>query len=220
MIAQVTHPFFEQFPQLQPYVGENYENGKTKHLLIVGESHYLPTEKHLAPEAWYNHMSQTNFTQKELGYIETANLIQEARGSITHLPYRIYMHIAKELNALGLGYTNYTDALSHIMYMNYFQRPAEKPHESIQVAEIDKQMAESVMRAVVQDYKPELIIIVSKLANNNQAGKLFHEMGIPVETTPHPGCRWWNTKTGKYGNRRGRDVFCDFLKKHDWIQTL
>ena len=222
MSIKVNHPHFERFPQLQPYVGENYGNGKAKRLLILGESHYQPkgATKHLNPEVWYNQLSHKDLGEEEHGWTDTAGIVLEARDvDITLRAYRIYMNIAKELNALGLRYENYTDALLHIMYMNYFQRPAEETGKSIRVTGIDRQMAESVMRAVLRDCQPELVIIVSKLAADNNAWRVFDEMGIPYAVTPHPACVWWNKYAGKYGNRRGRDVFNDFLKEHDWVHT-
>lgn len=219
---------FRRFPCMRPRIGCHYKSTDHKRLLVVGESHYLPEKSsvHRDPEGWYQ-LRESQLTQveviernkvkvvDEIDWISTERIIT---GSLSEgfkkKSHGIYRNIAKEISDHWLRLADPSRAIDHIAYCNYFLRPAIKGI-SLDVKELDKQIAEEAFGWILEEYEPDLVVSTSSLAGSH-GREVLKERNIPFTVTPHPTCRWWNDTAKKYGNIRGRDLLTQFLKTHQW----
>lgn len=208
---------YERFQCMEPWVGKNFEHPKQKRLLIIGESHYLPTNSslHLDANLWYQ-KTQKELNEEELRWIFTKGIIEKNKDkNFPNKAHGIYRNICKEINSEFYNYDSLSQIMDHIAFYNYFQRPADKSGDSIKVKAIDKEVASLVLDSNIAQYKPELIIFTSALSG--RFGKdVANKNNIPYAITPHPTCAWWNRGSEKY-NGKGRDVIIPFLKKNEWL---
>ena len=215
----------ERFSCMQPWIGSLYQDNRHKRLLLIGESHYMPDEEstiHLNPEGWYQ-SNEGHLNPEEFIHVHTEGVI---RGFFEHprRGHRIFGEIEKQITNIlkegGLTLAPGKRPLHHIAYYNYFMRPAPKPGDSMEghVVPQDCKISEEVLRWFVREHQPQLVIFVSRLASR-YGESVVHECDIPCISTPHPGCPWWNKPCDTYGQRRGRDLFHDFLEKYHWITT-
>ena len=227
----------ERFPCMGPWIGNSYRAPRFKRLLVVGESHYLPEKStiHHDPNRWYR-SKEENLTCEERAWVCTVGCISCVKRGQYYAGHRIYWNLKAELTEImqenGLVASD-GFPLDHIAYYNYFMRPAPTTGDSMKghVEPIDCKVAEGVLRWFVQKHRPELVIFVSDFAGGF-AESVIREYDILYIITPHPGSPWWNRAARKYarnriyadnspgkGKRRGRDLFRDFLMKHQWIAT-
>ncbi len=216
MTAVALPDHLQHFPCMQPWIGSRYRDPRYKRLLVVGESHYLANEStiHHDPDRWYR-SSQDDLSEKKIAWASTV-------GNVTGEWYRahtIYRAIQDETARIlrESGVTPDAFPLNHVAYCNYFLRPAPVAGGSMEgnVAGRDAEVAEQVLRWFVRCHRPELLIFTSRFAGRC-AESAVRGYRIPYVSTPHPGSRWWNTVSRSYGNRRGRDLFSDFLGGHHW----
>jgi hypothetical protein len=125
----------------------------------------------------------------------------------------LMLHIANALNELGLKYSDEREALQHITYANFFQRPAEKTGESIEVKPIDIRMATEIALLRVQDIQPDLMVFASKKAWNCSSDFREEVKQLPFLYVPHPSCPWWFRSSSR---GRGIDQFQGFLNENKW----
>jgi hypothetical protein len=213
-----TIQFFERYPMMAPYVGKDFHHASSPAILMIGESFYLneDTAHRRSPEAWYSG-SSANLTDYEITYIHNHNLIVNSRaGNFKVRAHSIFKNPFLEINRCGPVYADYKRVADHIAFHNFFLRPAVDGDSLVnELSSMDLQLANEVFLAVCEQLKPTVLVFVSVLAFNCCKVK----PAIPMIVTPHPGCRWWNQKAAKYGNRNGREVLGDFIKTLDWIQT-
>jgi hypothetical protein len=69
----------------------------------------------------------------------------------------------------------------------------------------------------LNEYEPELIIVVSRLAGS-YASRFLESTNIPFVITPHPSTAWWNRTAKRYDGLKGRDFFSNFLKTKAWMK--
>jgi hypothetical protein len=206
------------FPCMLPHVGKSYRTPLHKRVLVIGESHYLPkgAALHFNAEGWY-HSNWSQLKEQEIGYISTAQIIQEAKNErYRNRSYGIFRETAGALDRSGLHLPSWEDAIEHCIFINYFQRPAEETGKSIRVQEIDVRVANEVLGLLIAEYAPEIIIVVSSLAGR-YVREYLKDKGIPFIVTPHPSTSWWNRAAPKYGGLRGRDLFSKILKEQSWM---
>ena len=201
---------------MQPWIGSRYRDERYERLLIIGESHYLPTESTIHHDSvrWY-HSRQDDLTSEEVRWASTI-------GNITgrwYRAHRIYREIQNEIarTLKGGGMIPDDFPLNHIAYCNYFLRPAPVSGGSMEghARQQDLDVAAEVLTWFILRHRPELVIVTSRFAGGH-AQCVTRDNGIPSITTPHPGSRWWNTIARSYGNVRGRSLFSNFLTAHDW----
>jgi hypothetical protein len=210
---------FIKYPSLIPFIGEEYENGPHKRLLIIGESHYLPQDStiHMNPDQWYagDHNLLSN---EEISWMSTSDLIVDSLKTDFKTPaHKIFQEIAFVLDQISDNKTDWHDKMSNInkiAFMNFFQRPAVSGL-SVVPTKIDIDVANQTVNSVIQIIKPELIIFCSTLAaNNTQLDS--NQIGIPIHQTPHPSSAWWNRKSKKYDDKNGYEAFVEILVQSNW----
>ena len=212
------HPFYNQYPEMRPFVGAEYELAKQHGcaLLVIGESHYLPqySTVHKDASSWYrgNHLC---LNEEERGWINTSEIIMdELPHGFPNKAHVIFKSGAQKINEYGPRFSDYRNIFSYIVFYNFFLRPANEGDslKNILVPE-DTDVAHEYFKFMLQTYNPDGLIFLSRFAFE-QCSKT--DINIPVAATPHPGCKWWNKKSWKYGDRYGRDVIQDALVNMDW----
>ena len=210
---------YKKYPVMKPWVGTNYVSDKHKKLLVLGESHYLPkgSIKSCDVDAWYSG-SVDSLEAEEKGWIFTAEIIgKHMQENFPNSAHGIFRNTAKAVNTVGYQYANPSEAMNDIAFMNFFQRPAEKTGDSINVGKKDVEVAICVLKDVIEILAPDIIVFVScKAAWYGKS--IVESLNIPVAVTPHPTCRWWNKQTKKYGGY-GRDVIPKFLTMNEWYKA-
>lgn len=207
---------YEKYPNLKPWIGKKFDNGDTKKLLVIGESHYLPSGSTAASyiEEWYKN-EQTSLNDEEKSWINTSGIINKNLSkNFPKKEHWIYRNVAREINKKFFCYSNSAEIFHHIAFMNYFQRPAECQGGSIQVEKIDIEKSEIVVLDVIHTLKPDLVAFCSSKAGKYGKSVIAKE-GLKVTVAPHPSCRWWNTQVEKYDGY-GRDIIPNFLDKYQW----
>jgi hypothetical protein len=206
---------FERFPELTPFVGENYSNKNHSKLLLIGESNYFPDElasKSVFKDAkkWY-HGKDCHLIPEEMK--EKVN----NDGKIVYLR-GLFSTIQKLLNTI-----QYDD----VAFYNYFLRPASVKNKNgdsdlglkKNYTDLDGEVAFVAFCGVLESLKPDIVIFASTLAWNkmevfqNLYKKNFGE--IVIKKVSHPSSPWWNNSNGAYG----RQLFEDLLTKH-WIKKF
>ena len=207
---------------MNPFVGDDVKNGSS--LFLIGESHYLPRESDcdVSPETWY--AGNTVLDDQASGYLETDALIRDEflrNGDFNHKPYRIWKNSAEAINVGGLQLqTSDEDSyatiirriFSHIVFFNYFRRPARITGGSLEVEQIDYDVAKAHLDYMIEQFKPGAIIVVSKKAGLGVAIRKddslpwwWYYNETPIVVTAHPGCKWWNKGVKGYGEWLGKD---------------
>lgn len=208
------HPFYDRYPIMRPYVGDEYAPGDVRSLLLVGESHYLPQEstQHLTPEGWYQGDVST-LSEHERSWIYTTQIINWSRADGFRVrPHSIYRNSFTEINRCGPGHEDYRRVADSIVFCNYFLRPAVTG-DSLCVCEDDARVAKEVLDRIFAEYRPGAIIFLSMLAYRSWRARTADLSTIPHVAIPHPGSHHWNRVSVSYGNRSGRQVLGDFVRE-------
>mgnify|MGYP007133524910 CR=1 FL=1 len=217
-VKMYSNKHYKKYPNLKPWVGERFGDNSARKLLVIGESHYLPNDSIAAKdsEKWYI-SNQENLSEIEKTWIDTSGIIRDnIPMNFPNKSHWIYRNVAKEINKIFLGYENSAEALNHLAFMNYFQRPAESEGGSIHVRALDKKMSEMVVKDVVETLQPELVVFCSSKAGGFGAS-VVQKLGLKCTVAPHPSCQWWNRKAKKYDGY-GRDIIPKFLAKNRWAE--
>ena len=209
----------KRFACMQPWIGSHYRDERHKRLLVVGQSHYLPSDSviHHDPERWYG-SSQDHLTDREVTWASTG-------GKVTgtwHPAHRIYRKIQAEIARMlhTRGVTPDAFVLNHVAYCNYFLRPPQQGRnmqDSVCLRDLD--VAKEVLTWFVRRYRPELVVVISRFAER-YVDEILRKYDIPCAATPHPGSHWWNHMCASYGGVRGGDLFTGFLTRNQWVHTL
>jgi hypothetical protein len=210
------HPIYKQYPMMTPYVGDRYKSGGAQSLLLIGESHYLRCDstQHLIPVTWYSGHASTLDSEEQF-WINPSEIIRKSSTEGFRIKaHSIYRKSFFEINQHGPKYEDYRQVGELVVFYNYFLRPARKG-KSLQVTEQDARVAGEVFNSIFGNYRPSAIVFLSKLAHHWYSCSNL-QVSIPIVATPHPGCRYWNRVTLKYGNKRGRDILGEFIKTMNW----
>lgn len=215
-LIQLAH--YQNFPQILPFIGVHYTN---THLLLVGESHYLPTGSTIQQDAavWYASNVQflttdetiwTNTREVTTEY-PTSGRIDKAYTIWSNLENAIQKHATK--NAFNLQGKK---GIEHLAFYNFFQRPAQTQGGSISPTELDNQKAEETLAHIIKVIKPKFIMFTSSKAWENISEDFVNTYSsIKFGFSPYPGCKWWNKQSGKYGGLTGKQKFIKFLQDNN-----
>lgn len=211
--------FQSRFPEMKPFIGSDYERAKEKGcaLLVIGESHYLPNSStiHKDCDVWYA-ANDSLLTQEEKGWINTSELINDdIINKRFQKEHSIWKNGYQQINKYGPMLPDYIDCFEYTIFYNFYLRPANKGNSIKELRKHDDDViSNEYFDWMVKTYSPNGILFFSRFAYDNCWAK--NDLHIPVVATPHPGCRWWNRKSGKYGGRYGRDIVEDVMKGMNW----
>lgn len=206
---------YKKHNQMMPFIGQNY--GQKKKLLVIGESHFCPkeTDKNIIKN-WYN-IDNTNFNKEIIEWTATSKIIDfdiaNNRFSGSHT---IYRNIFYAINETGFILEENKNVLTYISYMNFFQKPAQETGESIEVTEEDKNVANDILKKVIDIIKPDYLFFVS-----SESWKSFNKEIFDINKvghSSHPTSIWWNRCSTKYTKPTeektitGKESFKYFIK--------
>lgn len=154
--AHIDH--YRIFPEMLPWVGVNYALSFKK-LLVVGESHYLPTGRtvHHDSEGWYRRSNELQLD--ELRGIKTRGTIGNGIGINPSKSWKIksktiYRNVERALLNSTMFNVAPQTAFTEVAFMNYFQRPGHTSGDSIHVNQLDKEVSVVVFSEVVRIIQP------------------------------------------------------------------
>lgn len=211
--------FRRRYPEMTPYVGDNYgvaqQHGCA--LLVIGESHYLPEYStiHKDCATWYM-SDHTKLDDDEKWYINTSELIKlDCQQHYFQPEHGIWKNGYQAINQCGPNFDDFITLFQYTIFYNFYLRPANKGNSFQELlSERDNTIANAYFKYMLEQHKPNGIVFLSRLAFDccwERKG-----LAIPVAGAPHPTCRWWNRKCGKYGGRYGRDLVQDGMIGMDW----
>lgn len=211
-----------RFPCMSPWLGNRYQDGHYKRLLVMGESHYLPEGStiHHDPRIWYG-SRQEELSDQERDWVDVAcNLtIKERERDKKYKAGRIYVEISKVVKKIltenNVSLDEKEFPLDHVAYFNYFQRPARGKSIKPYLDQQDREVAKDVLRWFIECYKPELVVTASRFAGGYARG-IVEECNLPFESAPQPISPAWNTPFYEYRDHRvtGKELFHNFLNDH------
>ena len=201
-------PHYKQYPAMMPYVGINYDSPRHKRMLLIAESNYLSNEAtiHQDADTWYQ-SRQAAMTEEEVKWIHCRNLWSDDNH---------YFYQKLEPCLASLGVDDEGRALSHVAFMNAFQRPSRQG-DSIKsyCTETDIQKSGDVIRQVIASLEAELVVFMSKYAWE-VIGSRLEVTGSELRFVCHPAAYfYWNTP----GYYHGREKFVNILRE-DFLKEL
>jgi hypothetical protein len=215
----LTIPHYRTHQHMLPFIGKYW--GKFKKLLVIGESHYLPPdadEKTITD--WYN-LSTKDLDEEDVDYTNTSALIDntwyESKG------HTIFRNIDYAIIDSGFkpNYGEYDNSFSYISYMNFFQRPAQKTGDSINVNDTDIKIANETLKNLVLCIKPDYLFIVSGKSWDHLDKTTFKYLidQNVLGHSCHPTSANWNTPSMKYSTDNktpltGKQNFIEFIQKN------
>lgn len=191
---------YQKFPMMRPFVGKNYGEENKRKIMLVAESHYLPPTSTISkdPDLWYR-SSQSDLTNDEKAWINTREILQGDYKPAGHMIFReLDLRMSKFMD------TSNQRAMSNIVFMNGFQRPAPETGDSIKhfCHPIDYKIGANTIKSVLEIVNPSLVIFVSKLAWDQLRWKLPKDSsGIEYNFVCHPGTggRYWHNNNYDHG---------------------
>ena len=220
--------FYQKYPAMKPFIGDNYISEVHKKLLIVGESYYLPNkvEMHHNADEWYksnqnrliNEFEEKNI-ENGLEWMSCRQLfaLTEWNKKSGHKFYYEIMCCLKNCLKADCAPKKLT---SEIAFTNFYQRPAEKEGASMKyyAKKTDVDYGYSILTEVINAITPDLIIITSKHVwdiSNKKLKQFVAGRKITLDFTCHPaGWKYWNSRSYQHGKKKLIDLLSqEWLKK-------
>jgi hypothetical protein len=205
--------FYRKYPTLRPFVGERFADRSKPAILLVGESHYLPSDStaHLDPEHWYAGSADA-LSAVETSWMNTAHGVTAAcREHFKNKAHSIWRESLRVLNDHGPRHEHFVAATQDVAFYNFFLRPARQG-KSLQVTPRDEDFANRAFEHWRSELAPTTIIFLSALAHRS----LRVRGETPVAVVPHPASHWWNRTSPKYGGKTGRARFAEIVEALRW----
>jgi hypothetical protein len=181
---------YAKYPAMLPYVGGNYISAIHMKLMLIGESNYFPETSTIHKDAikWYDG-NQSLLSAEEIEWLNNRELTACAR----HQNYKNINDCLAELKIAGSE-----KPISHISYMNAFQRPAVDTGKSFKYCCTEKDILISVatIDKVIEIIEPDIIIFVSKYSWDALHGKIAIKDELYMDFVSHPTdpFHWQNKK--------------------------
>lgn len=216
--------FYRNFPQMLPWVGSEFESKKQKKILFIGESHYLPEDAEddlLTPNGWYNQgESNLDESSDEYGWTNTREIVGLMKREKGHSLYREVEKAIKIAKKADSDLDKNTNMFKYVGFYNYFLRPAYK-NDSIKKTCIDwdLKIAHDAFEGIIDILKPDYVYFLSVFAWNSYKKYEKNSKNVVIDYSPHPSCRWWNTKKYKLNGEvellTGKEKLEAFLKNNE-----
>lgn len=213
-------PHLNKHKNYLPHIGKNFEESSQR-IMIVAESHYISYEFNDLinfndwydnPEKIYNTIGAVKGWFNTRGVLSTYQNEKKSKGGLS-----LFFNLEK-------AYKNVfedNDLFDECVFINYYQRPAEKEGQSIKVNPIDSKIALENILVLTEVLKVDKIIFVSSKAYNDFKSKTTESQRklLPfISSVPHASASsWWNRKSPKYGIdgglATGREKFERIIKQ-------
>lgn len=183
----VKEGIFERFPELIPYVGENYYSSYHKKLIFIGESNYFPAEFELLVEKIERYGNSTLLTSDEIQFLHDFVEVfpneykwyKEYTGK--PIPQSIKSFVGNAIdykpfndNVFGLIKSILKDknietegcGLDQVAFYNYFLRPAvaKGTKKGFKPQALDREVAGAALCDIIKRLEPQIIVFLSKKA--------------------------------------------------------
>ena len=206
---------YQKFPVMKPFVGKNYGQNNSPKIMLIAESHYLPPTSTINqnPEIWYN-STQKNLTDKEVEWINTRKILSGNWKPAGHMIFReLDIRLSESMDISKTG------AMTNVVFMNGFQRPAPITGDSIKkfCKPIDCKIGAETIKKVLNILEPNLVIFVSKLSWDKLRWKIPKtECEIEFNFVCHPGTggRYWHNKNYTHGLKKFNSIIVNALNKN------
>ena len=185
---------FSKYNNLIPYLGKNYSQYK---ILIIGESHFL--EENVIDQV-KDDFYEGNLNNYEHYIKENINILNNKYECTRKKLHPIHKNILSALKKNNLDYNN-------IAYYNFFLKPA-KFRTTLNLTEKDIEVANDVIKKIINILTPRIIIFVSKKAYLN-----YHNRESKSFYVQHPTCHWWYKKSTNQ-KLYGKEKFVDIISKN------
>jgi hypothetical protein len=210
---------FERFPDLVPFVGDEYGCSKYKKILLIWESYYDKDGKEdiiKCPNSWYFEAkvdkikeilgNKTNDYKRWLNFARKMHEKGEDRKSLT------FKNIEKILNT----FSGDENSFRYCAGYNYYLRPASNS-SSIIADKLDEEIAAKTLEKIIDILKPDVVVFLSKKANTSFKTYKTKFPTIKFKSFVHPASAWWNKKSGKDPKKSGKERFEKFITEK-WHQ--
>lgn len=231
-------PFYKFHPELLPFVGSRFNEYS---ILIVGESHYIDQtfesiryDNSYFLNHWWDGTHDKIKSEPFAGWYNTRGVIENYLKGNRSKGHLIFTNLVKAFSECVLDQkidsinTENSQAFQYFAFMNFFQMPSiirgEKywyslwssdQSTAVELWNVCKEHSAKALDAVIDILNPRVVIFSSTSAfgayNESDHNHLHDSL---IEYVPHAGCSWWNRKSKKRGNRSGKELFIDILKKH------
>lgn len=193
----------KQYPAYLPHIGKNYDEAKSK-ILIVGESHYVDAEHNNAfpADVWYTKYDVVKASGVDHGWFNTREVVgsylkRHHSGTLGGM-YGFF----KNLNAVYASFGMANNLFDDGAYMNYYQRPSQTHGKTINVHNLDRQVAFETLKVFYDLIQPSVIVFASKKAHHdflNYQKRMAAIISADVHQVPHPSSAHWNKSSKAYG---------------------
>ncbi len=162
----IAEKIYIKYPEMQPYVGEQYRPAAPWSILLIGENFYQENgqgiTQHLSPDTWY----EGDYTGRlQNGWINTQEIIsKETSAGFPNKAHLTYKRPFLEINNAGPGFQDWREIAQYLTFVNYFHRPAEEQGGSICVYPIDREVAELILLRNIERLRPKLVAFISRKA--------------------------------------------------------
>lgn len=218
---------FDRFPDFIPFVGEEYDSGKHKKLLLIWESYYDTTkpvrEIIKCTDSWYFDAKKEEikevFGKKTNDYERSWNfaskmhkegkdrLFKWKKKKRTKIPNWTFQNVEMVLNEKTKEQDK--NSFKYCAGYNYYLRPASNS-SSIKSKNLDEEVARKTLKKIIDILEPDIVVFFSKKAN---ASFNLRNNNVTFEAFVHPACAWWNKEYGKKSDRaNGKKRFEEFIK--------
>lgn len=207
----------QKHPNYLPHIGKNFEQSNQR-ILIVAESHFVHDKFNnlMTADNWYNNPEKIYSTLGNCcNWFKTRSVVETYFEQKKHNKIEPSLTIFSNLEKAYR--TVFKDAclFEECVYINYFQRPAEKKGDSIVIDQRDSKIALQNLLVLIDILKLDKVIFVSSKAYKDFISHTTKEQRkeLPfVGSVPHPSASsWWNRKSTKYGlngsKATGREKF-------------
>lgn len=182
----VKEGIFERFPELIPYVGENYYSSYHKKLIFIGESNYFPDEFEPLVEKIKRYGNSTLLTSDEIPFLhDFVEVFPDEYKWYKEYTGKPIPQSIKSFVGNAIGYKTFNDnvfslierileknagtkgsGLDQVAFYNYFLRPAvdKGKAKGFKPKPLDREVAGAALCGIIECLHPQVIVFVSKLA--------------------------------------------------------
>jgi hypothetical protein len=216
-ILKANLPHLQQHPNYLPHIGNHFEQSKQK-IMIVAESHFVHKkfDALMTANNWYNNPEKIYSTLGNYcNWFKTRSVLETYFKQMKQNKIEPSLTIFSNLEKAYSNVFKDASLFEECVYINYFQRPAEKKGDSIVIDKRDSKIALQNLLVLIDLLKLDKIIFVSSKAYKDFISQTTKEQRkeLPfIGSVPHPSASsWWNRKSTKYGlngsKATGREKF-------------
>lgn len=220
---------FERFPDFSPFVGDKYNSGESKKILLIWESYY-DTKKPArdiikCTDKWYfeaqpNEIIQlfgdkTNDYERPWNFASKMHkdgrdrLFKWRKGKQTKIKNPTFQNVETVLNEITKEQDK--NSFKYCAGYNYYLRPALNS-SSVKSDPLDEKVAIETLKAVIRELNPTTVIFFSKKAEASFKPYREEFESVKFKAFVHPASAWWNRKSGK-SQKSGKQRFEEFIEK-------